>query len=115
MWRQLLIGIKNLKIGYSKIFGYYIEISKGNIAAAPAHFIRKQTLVNGERYIVQELKDFEDKILGSKEKVYQLELLLFDELKLQVSKNIKSLFIIATLQNKQKARGRAFAFLRLVH
>lgn len=86
-----LTGIKNLKIGYSKIFGYYIEISKGNIAAAPAHFIRKQTLVNGERYIVQELKDFEDKILGSKEKVYQLELLLFDELKLQVSKNIKSL------------------------
>lgn len=90
-----LTGIKNLKVGYSKIFGYYLEVSKGNVGAVPANFIRKQTLVNGERYIVAELKEFEDKILGSKEKVYQLELLLFENLRLQVAKNIKELQLLA--------------------
>ena len=91
-----MTGIKNLKIGYNKIFGYYLEVSKGNITAVPDNFIRKQTLVNAERYILPELKEFEDKILGSKEKVYQLELLLFDKLRLSVSENIKTLQKLAT-------------------
>lgn len=74
-------GIRTLKIGYNKVFGYYIEVSKGSIAAVPAHFVRKQTLVNAERYIVEELKNFEDKILGAKERVYKLEMALFEELR----------------------------------
>lgn len=66
-------GIKTLKVGYNKVFGYYIEVSKGQSANVPDYFVRKQTLVNAERYIVPELKDFENKILSAKEKIEQLE------------------------------------------
>ncbi len=74
-------GIKTLKVGYNKVFGYYIEVSKGQSSGVPAYFVRKQTLVNAERYIVPELKEFENKILGAKEKIQQLEYYLFDELR----------------------------------
>ena len=74
-------GIKTLKVGYNKVFGYYIEVSKGQSASVPDYFVRKQTLVNAERYIVPELKEFENKILGAKEKIQQLEYYLFDELR----------------------------------
>lgn len=66
-------GIKNLKVSYNKVFGYYIEISKSNIDKAPAHYIRKQTLVNCERYITQELKDIENTILGATERINGME------------------------------------------
>lgn len=56
-------GIKTLKVGYNKVFGYYIEISKSRINEAPADYIRKQTLVNGERFITEELKELEAKML----------------------------------------------------
>lgn len=74
-------GIKTLKVGYNKVFGYYIEVSKGQTGSVPEYFVRKQTLVNAERYIVPELKEFENKILGAKEKIQQLEYYLFDELR----------------------------------
>ena len=74
-------GIKTLKVGYNKVFGYYIEVSKGQSSSVPDYFVRKQTLVNAERYIVPELKAFENKILGAKEKIQQLEYYLFDELR----------------------------------
>ena len=74
-------GIKTLKVGYNKVFGYYIEVSKGQTSSVPDYFVRKQTLVNAERYIVPELKEFENKILGAKEKIQQLEYYLFDELR----------------------------------
>ena len=74
-------GIKNLKVGYNKVFGYYIEVSKGQVSQVPDTFIRKQTLVNGERYIVPELKEFENKILSAKEKIQQLEYYLFNEIR----------------------------------
>ncbi|MBF0541366.1 MAG: DNA mismatch repair protein MutS [Nitrospirae bacterium] len=63
----------NLKIGYNRVFGYYFEVSKANIPLVPPYFIRKQTLVNGERYITEELKDYEHKILGAEERLKSLE------------------------------------------
>lgn len=68
-------GIKTLKVGYNKVFGYYIEVSKGQSASVPDYFVRKQTLVNAERYIVPELKDFENKILSAKEKSNSLNII----------------------------------------
>lgn len=77
-------GIKNLKVGYNKVFGYYIEVSKGSVSLVPDYFIRKQTLVNAERYIVPELKEFENKILSAKEKIQELEFALFNEIREQI-------------------------------
>ena len=74
-------GIKNLKIGYNKVFGYYIEISKSNIQNAPDTYIRKQTLANCERYITGELKEIENKILGAEERICQLEYSIFCEVR----------------------------------
>ncbi len=74
-------GIKNLKVGYNRVFGYYIEVSKGQTSMAPDRYIRKQTLVNGERYITEELKEIEDTLLGAKEKGEALEYDLFCEIR----------------------------------
>ncbi len=84
-------GIKTLKVGYNKVFGYYIEVSKGATSGVPDYFVRKQTLVNAERYIVPELKEFENKILGAKEKIESLEYYLFDELRTLVRKEIPAI------------------------
>ncbi len=84
-------GIKTLKVGFNKVFGYYIEVSKGQSASVPPYFVRKQTLVNAERYIVPELKEFENKILGAKEKIQQLEYYLFDELRTLIRGQIQKL------------------------
>lgn len=70
-------GIRTLKVSYNKVFGYYIEISKGRAQEAPARYIRKQTLVNGERYITEELKELENRILGAAERLNTLEYELF--------------------------------------
>ncbi len=78
-------GIKNLKIGYNRVFGYYIEVSKSNLSEVPDTYIRKQTLVNGERFITKELKELESTILGAKEKVCSLEYDLFQKLRQSVS------------------------------
>ena len=74
-------GIKTLKTGYNNVFGYYIEVSKSQIDMVPPEYIRKQTLVNGERYITSELKEIEEKILGADDKAQALELELFGELR----------------------------------
>lgn len=74
-------GIKSLKIGYNKVFGYYIEVRHSSTEMVPENYIRKQTLANAERYITPELKEFETKILGAQEKIVQLEYNLFTKLR----------------------------------
>ncbi|MGD8386504.1 MAG: DNA mismatch repair protein MutS [Desulfobacteraceae bacterium] len=78
-------GIGNLKVGYNKVFGYYIEVSKANAEKVPDHYIRKQTLVNAERYITEELKHYEEKVLGAEEKRIALELKIFEEIRKSVA------------------------------
>ena len=74
-------GIKALKIGYNKVFGYYIEVRNSGTNLVPERYIRKQTLANAERYITEELKDFETKILGAQEKIVNIEYNLFTEIR----------------------------------
>jgi DNA mismatch repair protein MutS len=95
-------GIKSLKVGYNKVFGYYIEISKANYSAIPeGRYIRKQTLANAERFITQDLKEMEDKILGAEEKLVNLEYNLFvnirDEIEQHVDRMKKSAALISVL------------------
>jgi DNA mismatch repair protein MutS len=72
-------GIKSLKVGYNKVFGYYIEITHSNTGSAPAEYIRKQTLVNAERYITPEMKEYEALVLNAEERIHEIELRLFKE------------------------------------
>ena len=78
-------GISSLKIGYNKVYGYYIEVTNTHADKVPDHFIRKQTLVNSERYITPELKEVEEKILSSEEQSKTLEYELFEELRIEVA------------------------------
>ncbi len=77
-------GIKTLKVSYNKVFGYYIEISRAASADAPEDYIRKQTLVNAERFITPEMKEYETLILNSEENIHQMELRLFESLCLEI-------------------------------
>ena len=81
-------GINNLKVGYNKVFGYYIEISRGQLSKVPENFERKQTLVNAERFITPELKEYEYKILTAEEKIGALEQQVYAELCSQVGMQI---------------------------
>ena len=74
-------GLPKLKVGYNSVFGYYIELSKSQAEKVPAHFIRKQTLVNAERYITPELKEYEDKALGAEDRIRTRELAIFTRLR----------------------------------
>jgi DNA mismatch repair protein MutS len=78
-------GISSLKVNFNKVFGYYIEISNAHKERIPADYIRKQTLVNSERYITPDLKTYEDKILHAEEKIYELESQLFNEIRLMIA------------------------------
>ncbi|MDF1615627.1 DNA mismatch repair protein MutS [Desulfurivibrio dismutans] len=78
-------GIANLKVGFNKVFGYYLEVSRGKLAEVPDDFIRKQTLVNAERFITPELKEFESKVSGAEEKRLELEYQLYCEIRDQVA------------------------------
>ncbi len=78
-------GISSLKIGYNRVFGYYIEVTKTHSASVPEHYIRKQTLVNAERYITQELKEYEEKLLGAEDKILDIERELFEGIRVQVA------------------------------
>ena len=78
-------GIKGVKVGYNRVFGYYIEVSKAYTGEVPDTYIRKQTLANAERYITQELKELEARILGAKDRVAALEYQLFNEVRLKVA------------------------------
>lgn len=84
-------GIKNLKVGYNKVFGYYIEVTKSFMNMVPERFIRKQTLTNGERYITEELKEIESTILGSQDKVVNLEYEIFTQIREQIGTQIERL------------------------
>jgi DNA mismatch repair protein MutS len=78
-------GISSLKVRYNQVFGYYIEVTKSNLHLVPQHYIRRQTLVNAERFITPELKEFETKVLGAEEAICQLEYRLFEEIRKRVS------------------------------
>ena len=74
-------GIRTLKVGYNRVFGYYIEVSKGQLDMVPPHYVRKQTLTTGERYITDELKKVENEILGANDKILALEQAIFGEVR----------------------------------
>ena len=78
-------SISSLKVGFNRVFGYYIEISKANLDAVPSNYLRKQTLINGERFITPELKDMEAKILGAEERCGELEYEIYVELRRAVA------------------------------
>ena len=82
-------GIKNLKIGFNRVYGYYFEVTKSNMSNVPEYFIRKQTLTNSERYYTNELKSMEDKILGAEEKSLNLEYLIFNKIRNQIKDQIE--------------------------
>ena len=82
-------GIKSLKIGFNKVFGYYIEVTNLYKDMVPDTYIRKQTLTNGERYITEELKNMENQILGAEEKVIKLELEAFRQIREEIAQNVK--------------------------
>ena len=84
-------GISSLKIAYNKIFGYYLEVTNAHKDKVPDEWIRKQTLVNSERYITEELKEYEEKILNAEEKIYSIENNLYTDLLNKLSKNILKL------------------------
>ncbi len=90
-------GIKTLKIGYNKVFGYYIEVSKSFMNQTPDRYIRKQTLANCERYITEELKDMEATILGASDKVCSLEYEIFQNIRSKVAENSERIQKVASL------------------
>jgi DNA mismatch repair protein MutS len=80
-------GLKTLKVGYNKVFGYYIEISRGAADKAPEHYIRKQTLVNAERFITPEMKEYETLVLNAEDRIREIELRVFKEVCAELSKS----------------------------
>ncbi|MFA6981090.1 MAG: DNA mismatch repair protein MutS [Ignavibacteriaceae bacterium] len=98
-------GISSLKINYNRVFGYYIEISNTHKDKIPADYIRKQTLVNSERYITPDLKEYEEKVLNAEDKIYELESQLFNELRLYVSS------FAETIQNNARLIAMLDCFL----
>ena len=88
-------GIKTLKVGYNKVFGYFIEISQGQAANAPSEYIRKQTLVNAERYITPEMKEYETLVLNAEEHIREIEVRLFREVCSTLSKSAIKLLDVA--------------------
>ena len=81
-------GIKNLKVGFNKVFGYYLEVTKSNFNLVPERYIRKQTLTGAERYITEELKNLENQILGAEEKVVNLEYDAFTKIREEIARNV---------------------------
>ena len=84
-------GIKNLKLGYNKVFGYYFEITNSMLHLAPSNFIRKQTTVGGERFVSPELKELEEKMLTAFEKKIRLQKTLFEQIRNQLLQYIPSM------------------------
>jgi len=104
-----LTGIKNLKVSYNRVFGYYIEVSKSFINFVPDRYIRKQTLTNCERYITEELKELEGRILGAKDKIILIENEIFDAIVKTVTDET------ACLQAISEAIGRLDVYCSLAH
>jgi len=89
-------GIKSLKVGYNKVFGYYIEVSKANLGQVPEEYIRKQTLVGGERFFTPELKEYESLILNAQERIAELESTLFRQVCFQVGMASEQILALAS-------------------
>ena len=89
-------GIKTLKVGYNRVFGYYIEVSKSFLGQVPAEYIRRQTLANGERFVTPELKETESRVIGARDRLYALEYELFSALRDFVLKQVERIKITAT-------------------
>ncbi len=110
---QQRTGIKNLKVRHNKVFGYYIEITKSNLNDVPANYTRKQTLVNAERFITPELKEYENKILGAQERAMELEYEIFLEIRnavvnetqriQRIAAGLAELDVLATLADRALA------------
>ncbi|WP_079411086.1 DNA mismatch repair protein MutS [Alkalithermobacter paradoxus] len=94
---RLKTGIKSLKVGFNRVFGYYIEITNSNLKQfeLPSEYIRKQTLSNAERFITLELKEIEEKILNAEEKIKELEYQLFLDIRSRIYKNINRIQLVA--------------------
>jgi DNA mismatch repair protein MutS len=90
-------GIQNLKVGFNSVFGYYFEVTKSQIPKVPARYTRKQTLANAERYVISELKELENKILGAEEKIIRLEKKIFEEVRNQILAYCDSLSILSKI------------------
>jgi len=103
-------GINSLKVSYNNVFGYYIEVRNTHKDKVPSEWIRKQTLVNAERYITEELKEYESKILGAEEKIFELETTLFNDLVLAIIEYIAPVQLNSSLIGKLDCL-HSFAFL----
>ena len=90
-------GIKSLKIGHNKVFGYYIEISKSNLDLVPPEYIRKQTLVGGERFITPEMKEHEVKILNAQDQINKVEIRIYNQICSQISDHLDTIFQISSV------------------
>lgn len=88
-------GISSLKVRFNRVFGYYIEVSKSNLDKVPPSYIRKQTLVNAERFITEELKQWEEKVLHAEEKAIELELELFSQIRQEILPQLQKLLMLA--------------------
>jgi DNA mismatch repair protein MutS len=88
-------GISNLRVRYNKIIGYYLEVSKGRLESVPSHFIRRQSLVNGERYTTPRLSELESEMNGATERIVELERRLFIELRERVKKSVPAILVVA--------------------
>ena len=88
-------GIRNLRVGYNQVFGYYLEVSKSNQAQVPDDYIRRQTLTNGERYIVPELKEYESQVLNAKERIEELERSLYRQVCAQIALHAEAITRLA--------------------
>ncbi len=88
-------GIKSLKVGYNKVFGYYLEVTQANANLVPAEYIRKQTLVNAERYITPELKEYETLVLNAEERIHEIEARIFREICTRLAKSAAKLIATA--------------------
>ncbi len=90
-------GIRNLKIGFNKVFGYYIDVTKSYYDLVPEYYIRKQTLANSERYITPELKEVENKVIGAEEKSIRLENMLFIQIREQIGRQVQRIQAVASI------------------
>ncbi len=102
-------GIKSLKVGFNKVFGYYIEVTRSNLEAVPEDYIRKQTLANAERYITPELKEWESVVLGAQERIQDLEYDLFIQVREEVNAQV------ARVQRSARAIGKIDALASLAY
>jgi DNA mismatch repair protein MutS len=108
-------GIASLKVGYNKVFGYYLEVTRANLDRVPDDYVRKQTLANGERYFTPELKEWEERVSGAEEQIARLEARLFDDVRDTVAKaiarlqdtgsRVATLDVLATLAEVGARRG----------